>query len=244
MLDLVHRSHKAGQWYVTNGETTVGPVHTELLLRGVWHGRIPDQCWVRESGWHDWRSLDQIREIRALARARARGVQDPLAVLHADHAGSFADLLTRASDVSEVLLLTLGLATSSTGAARGLAFRSPRAYAPPLACYATGPGMLERLGTRLVLDDPSLQAARGARVHLATENDRTARGTEGAFRCVAGRFSVGPLAGVAIVPVVVGRYLVGLMELARSDHPFRAQDALTLGRLAREASRVIHARCG
>ncbi|MEO7038135.1 MAG: hypothetical protein ABI548_29470, partial [Polyangiaceae bacterium] len=52
-------------WYVTNGELTVGPVVTGLLIRGVEFGRVPEYCQV--SPYHgDWRTLSSVREIAAL----------------------------------------------------------------------------------------------------------------------------------------------------------------------------------
>ena len=60
-------------WYVTNGELTVGPVVTGLLMRGVEHGRVPEYCHVRT--YHgDWRGLNSVREISALnSKAFAQG---------------------------------------------------------------------------------------------------------------------------------------------------------------------------
>ena len=53
-------------WYVTNGELTVGPVVTGLLIRGVEAGRVPDFCHV--SPYHgEWRTLSAVREIAALS---------------------------------------------------------------------------------------------------------------------------------------------------------------------------------
>ena len=60
-------------WFVTNGEITVGPVRTDLLQRGVFHGRIPEDCFVRELTWRTWRRLDQIREVRAVQREPGGG---------------------------------------------------------------------------------------------------------------------------------------------------------------------------
>ena len=51
-------------WYVTNGELTVGPVVTGLLMRGVEFGRVPDYCHVRTYRG-DWRTLSSVREISA-----------------------------------------------------------------------------------------------------------------------------------------------------------------------------------
>ena len=52
-------------WYVTNGELTVGPVVTGLLIRGVEFGRVPDYCHVSPFRG-DWRTLNSVREIAAL----------------------------------------------------------------------------------------------------------------------------------------------------------------------------------
>ena len=38
-------------WYVTNGESVVGPVDTELLLRGITSSRIPNDCMVIQESW-------------------------------------------------------------------------------------------------------------------------------------------------------------------------------------------------
>ena len=45
-------------WFVTNGENTIGPVSTNLLLRGIAADRVPNDCMVRERTWRDWRTLD------------------------------------------------------------------------------------------------------------------------------------------------------------------------------------------
>src|ERR1700709_391442 len=52
-------------WYVTNGELTVGPVVTGLLIRGVEFGRVPEYCHVSPYRG-DWRTLSSVREIAAL----------------------------------------------------------------------------------------------------------------------------------------------------------------------------------
>src|SRR5262245_62176932 len=52
-------------WYVSNGDLTVGPVPTSLLVRGVEHGRVPDFCDV--TTWEgSWRNVLSVREISAL----------------------------------------------------------------------------------------------------------------------------------------------------------------------------------
>jgi hypothetical protein len=203
---------------VTNGELTVGPVRTDLLLRGVEHGRVPEDCWVRESRWSEWRSLDQVREIRALKQGRSYG---------ADRQTDYSVFLTGASDPSEVLLFSLSAAMSLTGATAGLTYRARRAFGPPVASYCQGPGMSEVLGLALDGSDAVLDIARRGRVLMGTP------ATGFAERQIAHRLSVGrAFAGVALVPIVSGRHLVAMMELGRVDHPFRDADALSLARLA------------
>ena len=39
---LLHaKTNPAALWVVSNGEVTIGPVRTELLLRGIRHGESP-----------------------------------------------------------------------------------------------------------------------------------------------------------------------------------------------------------
>ena len=54
------------RWYVTNGDTVVGPVGTDLLLRGITSARIPDDCMVMQESWSEWRNLVEIRELSAI----------------------------------------------------------------------------------------------------------------------------------------------------------------------------------
>src|SRR5262245_29814228 len=62
---LVFRPLPPPLWFVTNGELTVGPVTTSLLIRGVEHGRVPDECDV--AGYDgQWRNVHCVREIAAL----------------------------------------------------------------------------------------------------------------------------------------------------------------------------------
>ena len=61
----VFRSQPPPLWYVTNGDLTVGPVVTGLLLKGVEHGRVPEYCHVRQMRG-DWRKLETVREVAAL----------------------------------------------------------------------------------------------------------------------------------------------------------------------------------
>ncbi|HEX6764309.1 MAG TPA: DUF4339 domain-containing protein, partial [Polyangiaceae bacterium] len=57
------KSGSARLWVVSNGDVEVGPVRTELLVRGVRHGRVPPDCRVRAAGSDDWRPVDHVREV-------------------------------------------------------------------------------------------------------------------------------------------------------------------------------------
>jgi hypothetical protein len=61
------RSHASGrprdQWYVTNGKVAVGPITYELLLRGIRHGKIPADSFIRHESWNVWRRLDELEQL-------------------------------------------------------------------------------------------------------------------------------------------------------------------------------------
>ena len=69
----VPRKRPPPLWFVTNGDVTVGPVTTNLLVRGVLYRRVPDECLVRERTWSAWRHLERIREVAELRRMQAKG---------------------------------------------------------------------------------------------------------------------------------------------------------------------------
>jgi len=212
------------RWLVTNGDTTVGPVHTELLLRGYMGGRIPEHCWVREVRWGDWRPLDGIREIGTLRRRLARE-KTPLNLREA------SQVLPTTSDVGELLAWMLQVAALSLDVNAGLIhrYRSPLDLPVTSAVYGAP---AEKLGDVLSRDDPSyLLALRGKSLC-----DSPRHGL--AERTVAERLQHdAPLLSVSMTPIVApatGR-LLGMLELGRTDHVFRVDDS---GDLAELAARV------
>ena len=220
-------------WYVTDGEVTVGPLRTDLLLRGVRAGRIPDDCQVREARWDAWRRLEQVREIRAVYRsqevASAARQWDTL-----EHATGVHRLLACALDAREVLLFGLHAAALRTGAEFGLVHRVMDALSPPVTTFVHGPGLTHLLGSQLAASDLMLGAARGRRSVVGDPS------TTSVHRAAAERLAAAPslLKGIAMVPIHRRSELVGLLELGRCDHPFRAEDEMTL----REVAGAIAAR--
>src|SRR3954469_23844628 len=92
----------APEWLVCNGGVTVGPVRTDLLLRGVIHGRVPSSAWVRQTGWQNWRELGRIREVSALSRVLERRMDEPASESSSLQDG--AETVAQATDVGEALL--------------------------------------------------------------------------------------------------------------------------------------------
>src|SRR6478736_3532744 len=133
----------APEWLVCNGGVTVGPVRTELLLRGVIHGRVPSSAWVRQTGWQNWRELRQIREVSALIRVLDRRVDDAAPDPASLREG--AETVARAADVGEALLIALHAASLATSSTVGMAHRVREPLLlPTLSCVFEVPS--ERLG--------------------------------------------------------------------------------------------------
>jgi hypothetical protein len=212
-------------WFVTNGELTVGPVRTGLLLRGVEHERIPDYCAVRELRWKNFRGLDEIREIRAL---RTRFAQSGTSGSPAP-SDEFSTILATARDPGEVLLLGMHAAIEKTRASIGLVHRIVDPWAPPITCCVHGTGLIGRLGEKLPRSDLMLGAARARRIVIG-DPLATAVHRDGAMRLSAGYRT---LSGIAMLPICRGNELLAMIELARDDHTFREKDDLELANLAR-----------
>ncbi len=214
------------RWLVTNGDTTVGPVHTELLLRGYMGGRIPAHCLVREVRWGEWRPLDGIREIGSLKRRLARD-GSPLNLRDASRG------LPATRDLGELLTWALHMAALALGANAGLVHR----YRSPLDLPVTSAVFgvpAEKLGDVLPRDDPSyLLALRGRSLcgnprHGLVERTLAERLQHDA-----------PLVSVSMTPVFVSGSLVAMLELGRADHDFRSDDADDLAEFAADlAGRV------
>jgi GAF domain-containing protein len=214
------------RWLVTNGTTTVGPVHTELLLRGYLGGRIPEHCQVREVRWGAWRPLGGIREIGNLKRRLSRDGA-PLGLRDA------AGHLPTTSDVGELLSAALQVAALALDANAGLLHR----YRAPLSLPVTSAVFgvpVERLGDVLSESDPSYALALRGKGFCGSPRHGLVE------RLVAERLQHdAPLASVLMAPVVCQGRLLALLELGRTGHVFRADDADDLAVLTAEVARRI-----
>lgn len=210
------RCESAPLWIVSNGETTVGPVHTELLVRGVEEGRIPSDCLVKDVRSDTWRRLDEVREVRALQAAGlvARGFDSTRRSLEA------------ARDAGEVFLFLLQGAVRATRSSFGLVHRTREPSNQPATSCVVGVSDAH-LGEVIPSSDPVLAVARRGELVLGRPEDGPVE------RCIAQRLAPDTeLQGVAMVPVLEGTALLGFLELGRLDHPFRQSDGDALQRLA------------
>jgi hypothetical protein len=206
----------APAWLVSNGDLTVGPVATHLLVRGFLDGRIPVDCQVRPESGGDWRALDDVREIRA-ARLGTETAESPLG-----SARQVVRWLSDARDLSEALLFSLHGACSVTQAAVGALYRVRAPVQLPVVSACYGDPLLE-LGEVVPRRDPALCLAHeGEPTVLLPESSLAARAV--ALRLCPDR----PPAGLAVIPIRAATELAGVVELARFDHPFRASEVRSL----------------
>lgn len=217
-------------WFVTNGIVTVGPVTTNLLVRGVLHEQVPSDCMVRERTWTSFRNVERIREIAALRREQARYgnvVVEPLKWQTVEASKNpFHELeneLLLARDAAEVLLNCLMETMRATSACVGAVHRR----LPPQPGFVTtcvsGPGMARRLGRLLGEDDPVLLLA--AQGGTLCESPRVAA-PSGRVRDRLGAMPA--CDGIAMAPILCCGRLYAIMELGRPDHAFREADLRAL----------------
>lgn len=203
-------------WLVSNGELTVGPVATHLLVRGFLDGRIPLDCQVRPDCGGEWRLLSEVREIR---QARLG-----LDVQTSDLTSSRGAVrwLAEAANVDEAIERALYAACALTHASMGALYRV-RAGAEELfvsACYG---GAAPCIGDVISSRDPAVTLAQdGEPAALLPDSSAAARSIS--LRLSPGRV----VTGLAIVPLRAATDLAGAIELARFDHPFRAAEVRSL----------------
>lgn len=199
-------------WYVTNGELTVGPVVTGLLLRGVEHGRVPEYCHVRT--WHgDWRKLHSVREVSALT-SKVNG-QAP----SADQLAEWGRPAERIKDEMELAHTVAWLSLVTTGAESAMFHYRGRYGCSLVTRSVLGPMSTERLGYALPESDLILKSARRGQPVFGPPYGATED-------ALAMRFasSKGGSGAVAMIPVFVGSELTAMLELSRPGHAFRRSD--------------------
>jgi hypothetical protein len=210
-------------WYVTNGDMTVGPVYTSLLVRGVDEGRVPDYCRVSADSGR-WRKLGSVREIAARLHpaASARTAAEALSELErprqrmrdadelSQHLTRLAMLLTRA-ECGMLHLRDRGARSFSTRAVVGPISTGYSSDALPEADLVVRAAFLGRA----VVGPPYGPVEDALALRFAA--------------------SAGGVGGAAMLPIFVGSSLVAMLELSRPGHAFRRGDLRRAERLVQRA---------
>lgn len=224
--DSVFRPQPPPLWYVTDGDRTVGPVGTSLLIRGVEHGRVPTYCHVRAFNGV-WRGLDGVREIAALnGNAAAETTFEQLA--------EYGRFLRRVRDEDELCHTAAWLSLVATGAETAMFHYSGQHGGPLFTRSVLGPSGNPRVGKPLSEFDLVLRSARRG---IPVQGPPTGPVQDG----IAKRLATPAGGGLAMIPIFVGTQLTAMIELARPGHAFRRSD---LQRLERIVQRALRARSG
>ena len=207
-------------WYVSDGELTVGPVTTSLLLRGVECGKVHTDCWVRSSG-SDWRNVLAVREVSALAGNT--GPRLPSGEQLVEWAGP----AQRLRDEEELSHNLAWLALVATGAESAMVhYRGPRSRRF-FTRAIVGPMGMDQFGRSLPDLDPVLCAARLGRPVVGPPYGLVEDAL--ALRMATSENGVG---AAAAIPIFWLGSLRVVLELSRPGHPFRREDLKSAERIA------------
>jgi len=213
-------------WYVTNGELTVGPVVTGLLIRGVEFGRVPEYCHVSPYRG-DWRTLNSVREIAAL-NSKLNGTAPSQEQLL-----EWTRPVERIKDEAELSHSITWLALMATGAESAMFHYRGRNQRSLVTRSVLGPISNERLGYVLPEQDLVLKAARQGRPVVGPPYGQTEDAL--AIRFASSRGGVG---AAAMITIFIGENLTGMLELSRPGHAFRRTDLQRAERIAHRALRT------
>lgn len=207
-------------WLLSDGGRTAGPLSTEHLLDHARRG-LSRGVHARPRAKAAWRRLGELREVRVLDETpfeRKRRF-DVLADGLADEA-----LLRLSDEPKDTLSLALRVVARRLSADFGFVHRFEADRATPVTRMAYGAGASGRIGAPILARD---EIAHAARSRLVAVGDAR---THHAYRVAASRLggSAGEVIGVAMAPVFVGPQILAMIEVGRTERPFRAADARSL----------------
>jgi hypothetical protein len=207
-------------WFVTNGELTVGPVTTSLLIRGVEHGRVPDDCDV--AGYDgQWRNVLCVREIAALGNKVGPKSPTEEQLIEWTRPSSWRDEEELAHTITWLSLVTTG--------AESAMFHYRRTNASTFFTRSVlGPMSHDRLGRALPDNDLLLAAARQGMPVMGPPYGPVEDAL--AIRMAT---SAGGVGAAAMIPIFYAGMLRGMLELSRPGHAFRRGDLAKAERIAR-----------
>ncbi|MFO0619358.1 MAG: GYF domain-containing protein [Polyangiaceae bacterium] len=213
-----------GQWFVTNGRKTVGPVATNLLLRAVAEEHVDPKVMAWREPWPDWRALETTREVQALRKTQSmlgRGWIPPR-WWEPDAATPLtrplvARWMEDASDEQELLSMAMQALALEMRASIGMLHRPDGALGALTTRSLFGNRQMEQLGDVVRPGDPAMRVARLGVAVLGDPSESR-----------AGIASVTRLGesceGVALAPIYKGPRLAAVIELGKDAVPFRESD--------------------
>lgn len=213
-------------WFVSDGQGVVGPVETSLLLRGLYAGKIHEGCSVWKNPWKTWRPLATMREISVL--------ESPTGRTATDRAREWVD---GASDASEVVSFALQAIASETRATVALAHKTTKVASVLETRSVVSERALDLLGTTVAASDPAMRLGKLCQMTI----DKPRFSEAGRATITRLRETWVPVAGTALTPIFSGTRLVAVLELAKSNRPFRRSDRAFMLEVARMASRRLAA---
>ncbi|MBL8744348.1 MAG: GAF domain-containing protein [Myxococcales bacterium] len=219
------------QWFVSDGQGVVGPVETSLVLRGLYAGKIHEGCSVWKNPWKSWRPLSTMREISVLESPTGRTATDRA-----------RDWIDGASDAREVVSFALQAIASETRATVALAHSAVRGRAATVdGSFETRSVVSERalelLGATIPASDAALRLGKLSQMTI----DKPRFSEAGRATMTRLQQTWIPVAGTALTPIFSGTRLVAVLELAKSNRPFRRSDRAFMREVARMASRRLAA---
>ncbi|HPB94975.1 MAG TPA: hypothetical protein PKW66_03625, partial [Polyangiaceae bacterium] len=213
-----------------------GPMNTVTLLQGVAEGHVPTDSLVRAHAWSQWRNILQIREVSAFQKASNPSFEPRWELPYPEDEGQALarSFLRCAISSTEALLLAMHAAVELTRAEVAMVHR----YRGPERAFVTsfthGDGLEPSVGHALPGYDAACVAAMDGRGVWGSQ------GVGSAQRALVARLSRGmALRGVAMVPIRVMDRTYAMLELGRSDHPFRNCDKARLTGVRRALEQVF-----
>jgi len=219
VVDVARRA--ADRWYVTTGNSAVGPVNLDLLARGVEAGKVPLEAFVRHEGWKVWRPLCELAVIVPDDAADPGTPDSTDDIVETGLSFAPTDAADGSADRREALLLLLTAAVVRGGADAAIVYEIDDDGV--LAIGAHGPTTRPAIGLRTPRLDPAVVAAESG-VALVTGSDPGPVGVS-----ILGRLSRlgASLEGALLLPVRVHGHLLGMIEIGRRV-PFVAPEIASL----------------
>jgi hypothetical protein len=208
------QEHQAtGQgWFVSDGLSVIGPIGDDDLLAGAAVRRWGETSLVWMHPWSEWRSIEAVREIKALRLAQhkrgarwvpPRGWSADESIRYRMNRACTSIAMARGDD--EVVSLALRALMVETRATVGLVHRTESALAEIETWCAADRAPLGQIDSAMEGADADALRAVCPGSYVIAVGNRTQ--------------------GVALVPIYATCGLFAVLELAKHDRPFRHSDS-------------------